>query len=43
MLYWTEGEGFAGAATLEAIARFLTHSLEDVRRTLQRSASLAAM
>ena len=34
MLYWIEGEGFSGAATLDAIARFLTHSLEDVRRTL---------
>lgn len=34
MLYWTEGEGFAGAATLEAIARFLTHERADVLRTL---------
>ena len=34
MLYWTEGEGFAGAATLDAIARFLTHSRDDVLHTL---------
>lgn len=34
MLYWTEGEGFSGAATLEAIARFLTHGTADVLRTL---------
>ncbi len=34
MLYWTEGEGFSGAATLEVIARFLTHSRDDVLRTL---------
>ena len=34
MLYWTEGEGFSGAATLEAIARFLTHAPPDVQRTL---------
>lgn len=34
MLYWTEGEGFSGAATLAAIARFLTHAPDDVQRTL---------
>lgn len=34
MLYWTEGEGFSGAATLDAIARFLTHSRDDVLRSL---------
>ena len=34
MLYWTEGEGFAGAATLEAITRFLTHRDDEVLRTL---------
>ena len=34
MLYWTEGEGFSGAATLDVIARFLTHSRDDVLRTL---------
>lgn len=34
MLYWTEGEGFSGAATLDAIARFLTHAAADVLRTL---------
>ena len=34
MLYWTEGEGLTGAATLDAITRFLTHEREDVLRTL---------
>lgn len=34
MLYWTEGEGFGGASTLEAIARFLTHGPDQVLRTL---------
>lgn len=34
MLYWTEGEGFSGAATLDVITRFLTHSRDDVLRTL---------
>jgi len=34
MLYWTEGEGFSGVATLAAIARFLTHAAPDVLRTL---------
>ena len=34
MLYWIEGEGFSGASTLDAIARFLTHDREAVRRTL---------
>lgn len=34
LLYWTEGEGFSGTATLEAIARFLTHGRDDVLRTL---------
>lgn len=34
MLYWIEGEGFSGASTLDAIARFLTHNRDDVARTL---------
>ena len=34
LLYWTEGEGFSGAATLDALARFLTQSRDDVLRTL---------
>lgn len=34
LLYWTEGEGFSGAATLEAITRFLTHERAEVVRTL---------
>jgi DNA-binding IclR family transcriptional regulator len=34
MLYWTEGEGFGGAATLDAIARFLTHDRRAILRTL---------
>lgn len=36
LLYWTEGEGFSGASTLDAIARFLTHGRDDVLRTLTR-------
>jgi hypothetical protein len=35
MLYWIEGEGFGGASTLDAIARFLTHDTCDVLRTLE--------
>ena len=34
MLYSIEGEGFSGDATLDVIARFLTHSRDDVLRTL---------
>lgn len=34
MLYWIEGEGFGGASSLDAIARFLTHAAADVARTL---------
>jgi hypothetical protein len=34
LLYWTEGEGFRGAATLEAITRFLAHPPETVLNTL---------
>ena len=34
MLYWTEGEGFSGAATLESISRFLTHGPDVCLRTL---------
>jgi hypothetical protein len=34
MLYWIEGEGFSGAATLEAITRFLSHGADEVRGAL---------
>lgn len=34
LLYWLEGEGFHGSATLAAIVRFVAHSEPDVRRTL---------
>src|SRR5262245_50107348 len=34
LLYWTEGEGFAGAGTLDTITRFLTHERTEVLRTL---------
>ena len=34
MLYWIEGEGFRGAATLDAIARFLTHARDEVQQSL---------
>jgi DNA-binding IclR family transcriptional regulator len=35
LLYWTEGEGFSGASTLEAITRFLTYERATVLRTLE--------
>ena len=35
LLYWTEGEGFRGAATLDAIVRFLTHERAEVVQTLE--------
>jgi hypothetical protein len=35
LLYWLEGEGFAATATVSGLARFLAHSEEEVRRTLQ--------
>ncbi len=34
LLYWIEGEGFGGAATIDALTRFLAHSPEQVRATL---------
>ena len=34
LLYWLEGEGFVGSATLSGIARFLVHPEDDVRCTL---------
>ena len=34
LLYWIEGEGFTGAATFEAIARFLAHPPDAVRAAL---------
>jgi hypothetical protein len=34
LLYWIEGEGFRGAASFDAIARFLAHPPESVQRTL---------
>lgn len=34
LLYWLEGEGFDGAATLPAIARFLTWNTEETERIL---------
>ena len=34
LLYWTEGEGFTGASTLDAIVRFLTHDRAAVLATL---------
>lgn len=36
LLYWIEGEGFSGAATPAAIARFLTHPPDQVLGTLQQ-------
>lgn len=34
MLYWIEGEGLGGAATLETIARFLTHPPPEIEQML---------
>lgn len=36
LLYWFEGEGFTGSATLEGIARFTTIELAVVQQTLGR-------
>jgi hypothetical protein len=33
-LYWIEGEGLGGAATLDAAARFLSQPVEEVHATL---------
>jgi hypothetical protein len=34
LLYWFEGEGFRGAASFDAIVRFLAQPAADVRATL---------
>ena len=36
LLYWFEGEGFTGVATLQGITRFASLSEALVRRTLER-------
>lgn len=36
LLYWLEGEGFAGSATLGGMSRFIAKPDEVVRRTLER-------
>jgi hypothetical protein len=36
LLYWLEGEGFAGSATLDGLMRFLSHPVHEVRGTLDR-------
>lgn len=35
LLYWIEGEGFAGAAQLDALARFLAQPIALVTETLE--------
>jgi hypothetical protein len=35
LLYWLEGEGFAGSATLDGITRFLARPEGNVRETLE--------
>ncbi|MGI8497970.1 MAG: hypothetical protein ACR2OG_10380 [Gemmatimonadaceae bacterium] len=35
LLYWLEGEGFHGNATLDGIVRFVAHPEAHVRRTLE--------
>lgn len=36
LLYWFEGEGFGGTATLAGITRFLTHPEGEVQGTLDQ-------
>ena len=36
LLYWIEGEGFRGSATLGGLTRFLAHPEDDVRATLEQ-------
>ncbi len=36
LLYWLEGEGFQGEATLAGMARFLTYPAGEVAETLRR-------
>jgi len=36
LLYWMEGEGFAGSATLAGMTRFLARPEHDVRETLEQ-------
>ena len=36
LLFWLEGEGFPGSATLHSIARFLTWAPADAQRILDR-------
>ena len=38
LLYWLEGEGFAGSATLDGMMRFLSQPAHEVRDTLDRLA-----
>ena len=38
LLYWIEGEGFTGSATLEGMTRFLAISEHEVRATLDQLA-----
>ncbi|MDQ6830658.1 MAG: hypothetical protein M3081_17500 [Gemmatimonadota bacterium] len=35
LLYWLEGEGFHGNATLDGIVRFVAHPEAQIRRTLE--------
>jgi hypothetical protein len=39
LLYWLEGEGIAGSATLAGMARFLTCAEEELARTLDALSS----
>lgn len=36
LLYWIEGEGFTGSATLDELTRFLALPQPEVERTLER-------
>lgn len=43
LLYWLEGEGFEGNASMDAIVRFIAKPKELVRQTLVRLESLGSL
>ncbi len=43
LLFWLEGEGFAGSASLDGIVRFVAKPEEPVRRTLERLVTLGSV
>lgn len=43
LLYWLEGEGFAGSASLDGIVRFVAKPEAPVRQTLERLVELGSV